>query len=57
MPKTRNKQTYQEHLQEMAKIRVTCGKCGRKDARLTPMGVICLTCTFTKETNDAHNQS
>lgn len=42
----RNKQTYQEYLAEMAKIKITCGKCGRKDARLSPMGVLCLTCTF-----------
>lgn len=46
MAKVRNKQTYQEHLIEMGKIKVTCAKCGRKDARLSPMGVLCLTCTF-----------
>ena len=46
--KTRNKQTYQEHLADMAEIKVTCAKCGRKDARLSPMGVLCLTCTFEK---------
>ena len=46
MEKTRNKQTYQEHLADMAQIKVTCLKCGRKDARLSPMGVLCLTCTF-----------
>ena len=48
MPKTKNKQyeTYQEFLTDMAKIKVTCANCGRKDARLTPMGVLCLTCTF-----------
>ena len=39
---------YQEYLSEMAEIRVICAKCGRKDARLTPMGVICLTCSFEK---------
>ena len=50
MAKTRNKQyrTYQEYLADMAKIRVTCAKCGRKDARLSPMGVLCPTCTFKK---------
>ena len=57
MAKTRNKQTYQEHLADMAKIRVTCLKCGRKDARLSPMGVLCLTCTFEKETNHAQTKS
>ena len=46
MTKARNKQTYQEHLADMAQIKVTCLKCGRKDARLSPMGVLCLTCTF-----------
>ena len=39
---------YQEYLAEMAEIKVTCAKCGRQDARLTPMGAICLTCTFEK---------
>ncbi|KKN00793.1 hypothetical protein LCGC14_1134180 [marine sediment metagenome] len=48
MTKTRNKQTYQEFLADMAKIKVTCAKCERKDARLSPMGVLCLTCTFKK---------
>jgi len=46
MSTIKNRQTYQEHLAEMAQIRVTCAKCGRKDARLSPMGVLCLTCTF-----------
>ena len=49
MGKTRNKITYAEHLNQMAQIKVTCAKCGRQDARLTPMGVLCLTCTFPKE--------
>lgn len=46
MAKVKNKQTYQEFLAEMAQIKVTCAKCGRKDAQLSPMGVLCLTCTF-----------
>ena len=47
--KTQNKMTYTEHLNQMAQIKVICGKCGRKDARLSPMGVLCPACTFPKE--------
>jgi hypothetical protein len=43
---TRCKLTYQEYLAEMSRIKVTCAKCGRKDAELSPMGLLCLTCTF-----------
>lgn len=44
--KGRMKQTYQEHLSEMAQIKVTCLRCGSKNARLSPMGVLCPNCTF-----------
>lgn len=55
--KTRNKQRFQDYLAEMAQIRVTCAKCGRKDARLSPMGVLCLTCTFGQEKPEDKNEA
>ncbi len=45
--KIKNKQAY---FAKMGEMRVTCAKCGRKDARLSPIGILCPTCTFKTET-------
>ena len=54
MPKIKN---YQEYLSIMAEIRVICARCGREDAHLTPMGVICLTCTFEESESEVKNEN
>lgn len=40
------KPTLQELIQQLAKDKATCARCGCKDARLGPVGLICPNCTF-----------